>query len=96
MGGEDTAVLAEGEKAVPTRVAAVGREVQQAPQPGEAAAYVLTGNALQVKIPALRAMGKGRVGNRHHPGEKPRLASPTTPGTKTSHPGNVVPNIAAL
>jgi len=96
VGGKDTAVLAEGEKPVPTRVAAVGREVQQAPQPGEAAAYVLTGNALQVKIPALRAMGKGRVGNRHHPGEKSRLAGPTAPGTQAGYPEHIVPQTMAL
>jgi hypothetical protein len=94
-GGNDLAEGPQAEKSLPTGIAAVGREMQQAPgEHQEACIHTLAGNVLQVKIAAPWAVGKTGKRQCHAPAIKSAvtcLASPRpAPGEserEIPHPG---------
>lgn len=64
--------------------------MQQAEEPGECARSMLSGNALEVHIPAHDAMRVSSIRHWDGPGIESRIATPATPGAQQRDPDQII------
>jgi hypothetical protein len=88
--GDNAAVNAKREKAVPAGRAAIRRRSKQAKHPGEHAHAVFARNARHIQIAAKRAMDVPHISDRSSPGVKACVTGPAAPRAQSCQSNHVV------
>jgi hypothetical protein len=90
LGGHNAPIGTNGEKTIPAGGAPVGGKTKQPEQPVECPCPVLSGNALEIHVPAHVAMRVPNIRDRNSPRIKTLITAAAAPGPQQSDPVQIV------
>jgi len=88
--GQNAPKRTNGEKPVSARSTSISGKMKQPEQPGETPGPVLGRNALQIHVPAHRAMREPFVGDGNSPGIKAKFTAAAAPGAQQRESHQIV------